>query len=123
MFIVGILAFSRCEMDFLYMKIKEQFKNDIVSGKISTGTILPSIRKLSNEKGVSVITVMNAYKGLENDGYVKSVLGKGYIVNDINYEKEVEEIKNYLEKAKKIACNIKMSKKELIALIENETGE
>lgn len=110
-------------MDFLYMKIKEQFKNDIVSGKISTGTILPSIRKLSNEKGVSVITVMNAYKGLENDGYVKSVLGKGYIVNDINYEKEIEEIKNYLGKAKKLACNIKMSKKELIALIENETGE
>lgn len=105
------------------MKIKEQFKDDIVSGKLSTGTKLPSIRKLSNEKGVSVITVMSAYKDLADDGYVTPVQGKGYIVNDISYEKEIEEIKSCLRKAKKIACNIKMSKEEWIALIENETRE
>ncbi|MCS4521786.1 GntR family transcriptional regulator [Clostridium botulinum] len=41
----------------------------IDKNKIKDNEKLPSIRKLSNLLAINTVTVINAYKKLENDGY------------------------------------------------------
>ena len=62
----------------------EQIKDEILSGKIKQGELLPSIRQLSRELKVSVITTTRAYTDLENDGYIMIVQGKGCFVKEMN---------------------------------------
>ncbi len=65
----------------IYRQIADQFKNDILSGKIPQGEYLPSIRGLAKELRISVITTMKAYEQLEAEGLVTAVQGKGFYVN------------------------------------------
>lgn len=65
----------------IYRQIANQFKEDILSGKMQQGDYLPSIRGLARELSISVITTMKAYEELERQGLVTAVQGKGYYVN------------------------------------------
>ena len=64
-----------------YQQIAEQFKEDILAGKLKQGEYLPSIRGLAKELRISVITTMKAYEELENQGLVTAVQGRGYYIN------------------------------------------
>ena len=68
----------------IYQQIHEQIKEAILSGKIGSGEVLPSIRQLSRDLKVSVITTTRAYTDLENDGYIMIVQGKGCFVKELN---------------------------------------
>lgn len=70
----------------IYKQIENQFREDILSGKISEGTYLPSIRELAQELKISVITTMKAYELLSQEGLVSAIQGKGYLVNQQNIE-------------------------------------
>ncbi len=63
-----------------YLQIYEQIKNDIVSGVYPYDTKLPSKRFLSEEIGVSVITVEHAYSLLYDEGYINTRERSGYFV-------------------------------------------
>ena len=63
-----------------YLQIYEQIKNDIINGIYSYGTKLPSKRILSEELGISVITVEHAYSLLYEEGYIDSRERSGYFV-------------------------------------------
>ncbi len=63
-----------------YIQLYLQIRNDIVSGNYSYGAKLPSKRILSEESGVSVITVEHAYSILCDEGYVESRQRSGYFV-------------------------------------------
>lgn len=65
----------------IYQQIAEQFKEDILAGKLKQGEYLPSIRGLAKELRISVITTMKAYEELENQGLVTAVQGRGYYIN------------------------------------------
>lgn len=64
----------------IYLQIKEQVEEQILSGEIPEDTVLPSIRKMASDLSVSVITTTRAYKELEADGFITTVPGKGCIV-------------------------------------------
>lgn len=64
----------------IYLQIKEQLEEQILSGEIPENTVLPSIRKMASELLISVITTTRAYKELEADGFITTVPGKGCIV-------------------------------------------
>ena len=64
----------------IYLQIKEQLEEQILSGEIPEDTVLPSIRKMAADLLVSVITTTRAYKELEADGFITTVPGKGCIV-------------------------------------------
>lgn len=64
----------------IYLQIKEQLEEQILSGEIPEDTVLPSIRKMAADLSVSVITTTRAYKELEADGFITTVPGKGCIV-------------------------------------------
>lgn len=65
----------------IYQQISDQFKADILAGKMKQGEYLPSIRSLAKDLKISVITTMKAYEQLEAEGLVTAVQGKGFYVN------------------------------------------
>ena len=64
----------------IYEQIVNQLKNAIVTGELSAGEALPSIRALAGDLNVSVITTKRAYEDLEKEGLIRSVPGKGFYV-------------------------------------------
>ena len=48
--------------------------------KIPEGTVLPSIRQLARDLGISVITTTRAYNDLEQEGFIATRQGKSSIV-------------------------------------------
>ena len=59
----------------IYEQICEQIKSLIISGKLSEGDALPSMRLLAKELRISVITTKRAYEELEREGFLYSVPG------------------------------------------------
>ena len=68
----------------IYEQIVSQLKNAIVTGALSAGEALPSIRALAADLQVSVITTKRAYEELEKEGLIRSVAGKGFYVCEYN---------------------------------------
>lgn len=63
-----------------YLQIYNQIKRDIVNNAYAFNSKLPSKRVLSEEFGVSVITIEHAYDLLVQEGYVESKAKSGYYV-------------------------------------------
>lgn len=63
-----------------YLQLYQQIKNDVVNGVYPFNTKLPSKRILSEEIGISIITVEHAYSLLIEEGYIDSRERSGYFV-------------------------------------------
>ena len=70
----------------IYEQITVQIKSQILSGALTAGDALPSMRLLAKELRISVITTKRAYEDLERDGFVVTVPGKGSFVAAQNVE-------------------------------------
>jgi len=70
----------------IYEQIVDQIKAAIVSGTLTEGEPLPSIRALAGDLRISVITTKRAYAELEEAGFVNTVQGKGSFVAGGNLE-------------------------------------
>lgn len=68
----------------IYDQIEQQLKALIAGGHIPAGTALPSIRVLSKDLEVSVITTRRAYQNLEMAGFIETLQGKGTFVKVID---------------------------------------
>lgn len=65
----------------IYIQIKQQIIDAILSGDLSDNEMLPSLRQLSRELTISVLTISRAYTELEQEGFVETIQGKGcYVV-------------------------------------------
>ncbi len=67
----------------IYEQIKEKIKDLIISGALRENDKIPSVRELASELGINPNTIQKSYKDLENDGYINSVVGKGYFVSSV----------------------------------------
>ncbi|NEU29252.1 GntR family transcriptional regulator [bacterium LRH843] len=74
----------------IYHQIEEQLKALIVSGHVTAGMPLPSIRALSKDLACSVITTRRAYQNLEQQGFIKTTQGKGTFVAEVDEELKKE---------------------------------
>ena len=52
----------------IYEQISSQIKSMIISGELTAGEALPSIRGLAKSLHISVLTVQKAYDVLQTDG-------------------------------------------------------
>ena len=82
----------------IYEQIVNQLKNQIVTGELTPGEALPSIRMLAADLSVSVITTKRAYEELEKEGLIRSVAGKGFYVCESNKDYLKEKQLMMLEK-------------------------
>jgi DNA-binding GntR family transcriptional regulator len=66
-----------------YARIAAHYAELIASGQLQPGTLLPSIKKLSEEWNVSTATAEKALRKLRNDGLVRGIHGIGTEVMDL----------------------------------------
>ncbi|MGD6854839.1 GntR family transcriptional regulator [Bacillus infantis] len=77
----------------IYHQIEGQVKALIASGVLPAGSPLPSIRSLSKDLEVSVITTRRAYQDLEYKGFITTIQGKGTFVAEVA-ESEKADVKH-----------------------------
>lgn len=70
----------------IYEQISDQVKEQVLTGALTAGDALPSMRLLAKELRISVITTKRAYEELERDGFLENVPGKGCFVAPQNRE-------------------------------------
>lgn len=64
----------------LYRQLAEQLSLDIQTGVYPVGQKVPSVRRMSNLRGVSISTVSQAYARLEDQGWLNARPQSGYYV-------------------------------------------
>lgn len=67
----------------LYHQIEVQLRALIVSGQLTEGMLLPSIRELAQMVKCSVITVKRVYNDLEGEGLLRTRQGTGTYVAQV----------------------------------------
>lgn len=101
----------------IYDQICAQIKAQIISGKLSPGEALPSIRALAKDLKISVITTKRAYDELEAGGFLYTVAGKGCFVAeknlDIIREQQLRDLEDHLVSAVELARTCGVSREEL----------
>lgn len=106
----------------IYEQITEQIKGLILSGALSPGDPLPSMRFLAKELRISVITTKRAYTDLERDGFLVTVMGKGTFVADKNVdflrEEKLRQIDQHLQAAIDTAREAGVPLRELTQALE-----
>lgn len=105
----------------IYEQITVQIKNMIMTGKLASGDLLPSIRLLAKELRISVITSKRAYEDLERDGFITTVAGKGCYVSPGNKEllreQQLRQIEGYFQEAIELANIAGISCEELVEIL------
>lgn len=107
----------------IYEQLKIQIKEQIMSGELSENEFLPSIRQLAKDLGISVITTTRAYSDLENEGYIRTMQGKGSFVlpkdNEMIREQYLKRIEDAFTSAIDNGKLANISNEELIIILEN----
>ncbi|MCD1147543.1 GntR family transcriptional regulator [Peptoniphilus sp. KCTC 25270] len=92
----------------IYQQIVEEIKSLILRGELKENDPLPSVRSLSKELKISALTVKKAYDFLEEEGFSKTIHGKGSFISQesiylLNERKQMEveaAFSSVVEKAK-----------------------
>ena len=64
----------------IYEQIAAQIREQVLTGVLTEGEQLPSIRQLAADLRISAITTKRAYSDLEAQGFIAAVPGKGSFV-------------------------------------------
>ena len=106
----------------IFEQIKNAIKEAIFSNELKEEDMLPSVRNLANELKISFLTVKRAYDELEQEGFIKTVQGKGSFVAPKNLElikeEKLKEIQNYIEKVYDISKIANISEDEVKELFK-----
>jgi DNA-binding transcriptional MocR family regulator len=74
----------------IHDQICQYFIDRISSKMLKEGEKLPSVRQLSKQLGVSLVTVQKAYQQLQEKGYVESFQGKGIFVKSSKQKSDID---------------------------------
>ena len=112
----------------IYDQIYSQIKSQIISGALREDQLLPSIRNLAKDLGISVITTRRAYDELEREGFIYTVAGKGCFVaaknTELLREENLRQIEERLQEIRDLAAACGLSREDIIemfSVIEEET--
>ena len=106
----------------IYEQIKIAIKEAIFSNELKEEEMLPSVRAMANELKIRFLTVKRAYDELEQEGYIKTLPGKGSFVSPKNLElikeEKLKEIQCYIEKIYDISKISNISEEEIKELFK-----
>lgn len=110
----------------IYIQLIEQLKSDIISGKLSPGERIPSVRELAIKLKVNPNTIQKALQNLEENNFIftERTTGKYVTKNkkliERNQEKyAMEKINAFIHEMN----NLGITKKEIIKLLKEEGEE
>ena len=106
----------------IFEQIKNGIKENIISGGLEDGEQLPSVRTLSKELKISILTVKKAYDELAQEGFIDIRQGLGTFVSENNSVLKLEEkqkkMEDFIIEAVKISSQIKIDKQEFLNVVE-----
>ena len=101
----------------IYDQIYSQIKDAILSGQVTEGEALPSIRALAKDLRISVITTKRAYDELENEGFIYTLPGKGCFVaersTELLREANLKKIEEHMQEVRRLASACRLTENEL----------
>ena len=112
----------------IYQQVATQIKSNILNGSLKYNDQLPSIRSLSKELEVGIITVKKSYEVLLQEELIYSKGAVGYFVNDIDLatvltikkEEYFDELKSIIDKAINDGLNIEDIKEIVDKVLEEK---
>lgn len=116
-------VFSKTDTRPMYQQIMEQISQRIAVGDWPPGTPLPSVRELSADIKVSLITVKRAYLELGRAGVIATQQGKGtWVQGSLDVERlRQEELATHLSQAAKLGKALKIPEAELLRMLKKYT--
>ena len=106
----------------IYDQIYSQIKDAILSGQVTEGEALPSIRALAKDLRISVITTKRAYDELEQEGFLYTIAGKGSFVAKKNTaltrEEQLKKIEGHLSEVRRLAATIQLTREDIRDMLE-----
>ena len=101
----------------IYDQIYSQIKDAILSGQVTEGEALPSIRALAKDLRISVITTKRAYDELESEGFIYTLPGKGCFVaersTELLREENLRKIESHMQEIRRLANVCRLTEQEL----------
>lgn len=101
----------------IYDQIYSQIKGAILSGQVTEGEALPSIRALAKDLRISVITTKRAYDELESEGFIYTLPGKGCFVaersTELLREENLRKIESHMQEIRRLASACRLTEQEL----------
>lgn len=64
----------------IYEQIKDGLRKLVISSSLSANEKLPSVRELASSLAINPNTIQKAYRDLESEGYIYTVVGRGTFV-------------------------------------------
>lgn len=102
----------------IYDQIYKQIKGLIINGELKEDDMLPSIRNLAKDLGISVITTKRAYDELEKEGFIYTVAAKGSFVAPKNVELIREDmlkrIEGHMQEIIQLSKACRLTNKEIV---------
>lgn len=101
----------------IYDQIYSQIKDAILSGQVTEGEALPSIRALAKDLRISVITTKRAYDELESERFIYTLPGKGCFVaersTELLREENLKKIEGHMQEIRRLASACRLTENEL----------
>ena len=106
----------------IYEQISRQIRDQILSGALPEGELLPSIRALAKDLRISVITTKRAYDELEREGLIVTAAGKGCFVAPRNLElmreEHLKQIEQHLCAVLELARPLELSHTDILEMLD-----
>ncbi len=106
----------------IYEQIKKSIINQILEGELQEDELLPSIRVLAQDIKISAMTIKKAYDELEEEGYIKSIQGKGTFVapknTELAKEQAQKDIEKYIEKIVAISNRFEIDENDVVEMFK-----
>ncbi|MCJ7579694.1 MAG: GntR family transcriptional regulator [Candidatus Aminicenantes bacterium] len=120
------IVVSPLNPDPMYKQVTDQIIDAIAAGTLKAEDKLPSIREMSKELKISIITIKRAYADLENEGFIYTRTGMGSFVANINKtalrEGKINEIKKEISRILAAGKKVNIHADDVIKIV-NELGE
>ena len=115
----------------IYRQIMEQIRDQIISGQLTIGQQMPSVRQLAEELAVNQNTVLKVYGELCREGLLKMERGSGTFIADVSSARRADECEQIVarilgqavEKARNMNIGIETMEELLRKESQKRTGE
>lgn len=111
----------------LYAQIAARIRVAVASGEVQAGDALPSVRALAESLRLNPATVVQAYRELEQDGFVEMRRGAGTFVRDVPTDRRTEErlarARSLAQHAIQDGARLGISAAELLEALRDEIGD
>lgn len=109
----------------IYLQIMDNIKKDIITGRLSCGGRLSSVRSLAEKYVVNIVTMQRACSELERQGIIYTQRGIGSFVS--NDKKVIDSLKTEMSAGliKDFLCGMESlgyDKTEILEVVRKELG-